>query len=522
MRTLVLTACAGLSAAALWAAPVAGVVRERVDNELRPLPKTIVILYSTKDREIVAATKSDAEGRFYLDAPSGVYQLEASRVGYISQQEKDSLRLDCRQSCGPVDVELMRGAVLTGRAVDELGEPLAGVMIRAVPERAESQSRPASFRGGPLPFPFSRRGPDGSSSTDDRGQFRLPGLEPGVYTVTAIAATRGPTDDIAKATLEGVELAAGRQRDVVLTVRKETYQRFSMSGRVALDDPPGGDDGPPPGEGPSPRGPGRRGAGGPGGPRGFGGPRLFLRMLDGAPELRRFSMRAEPLGRDGSFAVNDLPAGRYAVQVTGRGRGGRPFGGSQSLGVINLDHNLTGLVLSPLPPSGVAGAVRFDGEDRPSRIALRLEPVGDAGGRQMLLAAMPDYNFRNDSITPGEYRVESLAPEYYVVEARSGDKPLPEQHVHVNEGRVDDLQLVVSDQTAVVTGLLRRGEAPAADVEVRLDDGRGERTARTDENGRFAFDNVRPGNVVVSSGALRREFPAAAGAETDVDLTLKP
>ncbi len=496
MRAAAVFVLLGLGAVPLWADAISGVVRERQGEELIALRKATVILHSTKDREVVTATKSDADGRFFLDAPAGVFRLEVRRRGYIHGQDAESLRIDCRQACGPFEVEMLRGAVLAGRAVDELGEPLEGVNVSA---RAQGESdEPAGgrrFRGR-----AGGRERSGSGHTDDRGYFRMTGIAPGVYDVTAVAATRGPTNELAKATLEGIELSAGQERDIVLTVRPERYDRFLMSGRVVIDDVAEED---------------------------LRQMRLVVRMLDGAAELRRFSMRGEAIGPGGAFTVRDLPAGRYSVGIAGR-RGGRPFGQGRSLGVVNLDHDLTGLSLTPLPPSGVAGRIRFVGDDPPSRFAFLLRPAeggrpGGRGGGQFISAAMPEFTFRSDNFEPGEYRVEARERGLFVVEVLSAGKPLPAGTIRIVEGEIHDLELVVSDQTASVSGSLRRREGgPAAFVEVVIRDGRGESTVQTDQNGRFAFEDVHPGPVVVSAESLRREFAASAGADIDIDLTLEP
>ena len=490
MRAAALLALLGVGWAPLAAGPIAGVVLERDGDERTPLRKALVLLTSAKSREIVAAAKSDADGRFLLEAPAGVYQLQAQRSGFIRPEGADTIRIDCRQACGPFELELMRGAALSGRAVDELGEPLEGVNVTASPGGEEAS--PAG-QGG-RQSRFSRRSV-GNARTDDRGRFRMFGLPPGVYDISAVAATRGPTNDIAKATLEDIELRAGEEREVALTVRQELYDRFLMSGRVVLDGVSAEE---------------------------MRQMRLLARMVDGAPELRRFSMRAEALRPDGSFALRDLPAGRYALQVSSRGRG-RSFGRGRSLGTIDLDGNLTGLTLGPLAPAGVEGAVRFEGDEPPSRFAFILRSVDSSDRGSYVSAAMPDFLFRNDSLAPGEYRVESRSRDYFVVEASSNGKPLAERSIRIDEGRIHNLEVVISDRTARVAGVLRRpGGGAAPFVTVTLEDSVGERETQTDQNGRFEFDDVPPGDVVVRAEGLRREFPAAAAAEIDLELTLAP
>ena len=72
-----------------------------------------------------------------------------------------------------VNLQLTRGGVITGVVTNALGEPVIGVRVRATMIRDAKGQRP------PMPF----FGPD--QSTDDRGIYRLYGLVPGTYLVSA-------------------------------------------------------------------------------------------------------------------------------------------------------------------------------------------------------------------------------------------------------------------------------------------------------------------------------------------------
>lgn len=131
--------------------------------------------------------QTDAQGRFTIaQLAPGAYTLEASRRGYVNAQRGQER---AAQSGRPVivrdeemvdgiDITLSRGTAVTGTIVDEHGEPLQGVGVRALQLRYTS-GRTVAVNAG------SRQ-----RVTDDLGRYRLYGLLPGSYLV--VAATDGP------------------------------------------------------------------------------------------------------------------------------------------------------------------------------------------------------------------------------------------------------------------------------------------------------------------------------------------
>lgn len=131
--------------------------------------------------------QTDAQGRFTIaQLPPGAYTLAASRRGYVNAQHGQER---AAQSGRPVlvrgdeivdgiDITLSRGTAVTGTIVDEHGEPLQGVAVRAL------QLRYTSGRTVAVNVGARQR------VTDDLGRYRLYGLLPGSYLV--VAATDGP------------------------------------------------------------------------------------------------------------------------------------------------------------------------------------------------------------------------------------------------------------------------------------------------------------------------------------------
>lgn len=149
----------------------------------RPLAKAQVRLSGAELREGRAAS-TDAEGTYeFKELPAGRYTISATKAGYV-QLQYGQLRafesgkpVDLRdgQTLDKLDFALPRGSVITGRVVDELGEPVMDVQVSAMRYQIVQGSRRLA--------PTGRR-----ATTNDIGEFRIFGLLPGQYYVGATAA----------------------------------------------------------------------------------------------------------------------------------------------------------------------------------------------------------------------------------------------------------------------------------------------------------------------------------------------
>ena len=134
---------------------------------------------------------TDGDGLFTLrDLPAGEYQLTVSRAGFTSMifgqrrplETPTPIKLSEGESFTG-NVALTRGGAIHGRIVDEFGEPLAGTRVQVLRSRmVQGQRRLQSMGPG--------------DQTDDTGEFRVYGLPPGDYYVTA---STGPADSVRRA-----------------------------------------------------------------------------------------------------------------------------------------------------------------------------------------------------------------------------------------------------------------------------------------------------------------------------------
>jgi protocatechuate 3,4-dioxygenase beta subunit len=143
----------------------------------QPLKKAHITLASQDDRggtNRPISTLSDDAGHFSIDGiEPGRYGLFAERNGYIRQhygQTKPGtpgalLTLSADQKITDLVFRLQQSGVITGRVVDEDGDPLPGAQVQAM--------RRSYFRGK------TTFAPVGQSGTDDRGEYRIYGMQPG-------------------------------------------------------------------------------------------------------------------------------------------------------------------------------------------------------------------------------------------------------------------------------------------------------------------------------------------------------
>jgi hypothetical protein len=126
---------------------------------------------------------TDAQGRYVIEGlPAGSFILQARNSDYLSlhygqRHPSDAatpIVLRDKEQRTRVDFALPRGSFVSGTVVDEHGEPVAGTTVSALRLRW-FEGRAATFSSA-LPV-----------QTDDRGQYRLIGVEPGSYIVAATA-----------------------------------------------------------------------------------------------------------------------------------------------------------------------------------------------------------------------------------------------------------------------------------------------------------------------------------------------
>jgi protocatechuate 3,4-dioxygenase beta subunit len=124
---------------------------------------------------------TDAEGRYeFRDLPAGRFNMSATKAGYVTIQygqtrpleSGKALDLTDGQVMDKADFSLPRGSAISGRLVDEFGDPIADAVVSAMR---------STWTGGRRRLQTTGR----ISQTNDLGQYRIYGLSPGEYYVSA-------------------------------------------------------------------------------------------------------------------------------------------------------------------------------------------------------------------------------------------------------------------------------------------------------------------------------------------------
>jgi hypothetical protein len=164
------------------AAPGTAILRGHVfaADTGQPLRKAQVRIMANDIRENRMASTNENGAYEFKEVRAGRYTVMVSKGSYVNmsygqQRPTDTpkpLEILEHQTVERVDLMLPRGAIITGRVVDEFGEP--------APEIQVATERYQVIQGQRRLFPAGR-----NVTTNDIGEFRLFGIPPGQYYLSA-------------------------------------------------------------------------------------------------------------------------------------------------------------------------------------------------------------------------------------------------------------------------------------------------------------------------------------------------
>ena len=198
----------GHSASAQQPAPAApqpaGVIAGRLTtDDGQPLRKAQIRLTMPATRA-VRTTTSDGEGRYsFPNLAAGEYVMTVSKPGMLDMvygarrpglaSTGRPIKLAADQKLEKVDMVVPRGSVVTGTIRDEFGDPAFNTPVRALRVSYHNGARSLALGGNGM--------------SDDRGVYRVAGLTPGEYLVSAV-----PRDTVATAAAQMESLRARQQQ----------------------------------------------------------------------------------------------------------------------------------------------------------------------------------------------------------------------------------------------------------------------------------------------------------------------
>jgi hypothetical protein len=160
--------------------PLMSTIRGRVTTSDTGAPIRGAEVRLSMDGRFSRLVTTDGEGRYELRSlPAGSYKLIVSKTGFITLEfgQRRPFETAATITVGEGhtatgNIALLRGGAIFGRVVDAFGDPSVGTRVQVMRLRAEGGSR--------------RLLPVGAGDqTDDTGAFRIYGLPPGEYYVSA-------------------------------------------------------------------------------------------------------------------------------------------------------------------------------------------------------------------------------------------------------------------------------------------------------------------------------------------------
>jgi hypothetical protein len=468
----------------------------------QPLRKALVRIFAGEINEN-RSTTTDTDGKYEFTAVrAGRYIVTAAKGSFVSLSYGQLRPFDAGkpleildgQTVERLDVALPRGSVVTGRILDEYGEPMPEVQIALQTYRFVQGKRRL--------VPAGRR-----ASTDDMGEFRLFGMPPGQYILSAtwihnnIGSNAAPADNTAYAPVyfpgtntpaqaQRLTLAVGQQLDeVVMAMRPVKATR--ISGSVTTSD----------------------------------GKPFAGMLLVSQNDTSGFEMQsAAPIRPDGKFELAGLAPGEYALLAQARG-GPNDNPETATERVTAAGEDISDLHLVANRASVVAGRFVVDpaAAGTPPTLSIFATTMDGSTpfGRSMSARANDDGTFEL-KLSPGRTRLSlSGSPAGWAIRSiHLNSVEVTDTGIEVKANQdVSGVEVEVTNRMTSLSGLVTnaRGE-PAKDYAVVAfardrtrwtGVSRYQMTGRPDQDGRFKITGLPSGDYYAV--ALESIEPGATG-----------
>ncbi|HEV2705459.1 MAG TPA: carboxypeptidase-like regulatory domain-containing protein [Pyrinomonadaceae bacterium] len=502
---------------------LAGTLKGRVllQESNRPLANATVVLRSAAHKGSPVLLATDEEGAFQAsNLRPGAYTLTAVAPGYVTAHDDLSGQAVYYHVGDFVTLRMVKGGVITGRVLNTNGEPLAAAQVRAVRVK-DAGGQPARDAA-----------PSRVWRTDDRGVYRLYGLEPGSYLVAVAGNSPNvagreranifyPSAGLANAL--PVQVMSGQESSGI-DIRFREERAYTISGSVA----------------------------GISAPRERSAAGIVITLTHTTTGVPIISAPLTPRDGTADFALDAVPDGDYEISARDASQAASL---PRRLTVRGAD--VRGVALTLLPFGSIAGRVvleaapvREGGQCLDNRRALLEETVilahaqdsqTDKPGVATPASTMPDAEgkFVLGNLNAGDYFVEPRLPSrnwYIRSAALSGANAASPFTLAVKQGaQVEGFNVTLAEGAASLRGRVVpavEGASLPANLRVYLvpleaesaDDSLRYAQAPVGTDGEFGFDNLAPGrylaialtNTATKSGAGAHR--AAADAKQRAQL----
>lgn len=478
-------------------ARISGTVMNAADD--MPLPRARVTAVSRELPESrVVITGPD--GKYAIgDLPAGSYSITATRTGFAPfaygqgrSVTGTPVAVGAGQQIANLDLPLLAAGVITGRILDEDGAPFAGATVDALINRFQND--------------HDTRVSVATVQTDDRGEFRLFGLAPGPYYVSAadpaFASVSSPKGVLhySPTYYPGTPLA-DQARTVTVGAGTPPHVEFKLqivpparvSGQlVAYDSRP---------------------------------------LLSGAIMMSPVEGQGVPLVApdepaiypDGRFSFNGVAPGHYQIRARGQTEAAAPaIFAVYSVEVFGRDADGVRMTLRPgATLDGTVSVESVRGTRPPELSGLRVRaPLVDGNAFEDSLtgAVQPNGRYTLRGIIEGSHQivVDGLEPPWFLKSVRYHGSDITDLQLTVEEReQLHDLRIVISDASSLVSGVVRNPrQRPVANAGVlicpaipmyRIRTNRRLRITFTDQQGRWSVAGLPPGDYFAVAGPAIHE-----------------
>lgn len=436
----------------------------------------------------VRAVPSDLDGRFeFQHLPPGRFTVWASKNGYVTLsygqhrpfQAGRRIELAAGQAFDQATIALPRGAVIAGRVVNDLGEPVAGISVGAYRLRYRDGRREVAPAGQ-------------TGQTNDLGRYRISALPPGRYFVgtygmMAVAGavveegvTLAPTYYPATANIAEGQPVAVRQAQEVgnIDIAMVVGRAASVTGTI-LDS------------------------------RGRPAAALMLAARPAGDSLLAVLNRTLGTSQpNGQFALRNLMPGEYVLHAVVRSPDSKDAESADAPLTVG-GSDIEGMTITAVPNGRIVGRIMFDGDATPAftPASLRIS-VGIPFGFQDASAQVgAEWAFTVGDIEPGNVSLScsGLPAGWAVNRVVANGRDVTESSFDLAPGLPPTtVEITLTDKPTTLSGVVGRdAKAAASDdytVVVFSDDPAQWRegskrilVARPDQNGAYKLTGLRPG-----------------------------